>query len=128
MPIYNKTIKYYTCKFKCGHKSEPKHLMKAHEEKCFCNPKNKSCRICKNCQSGQHEMTCNEFGLYIINLENPKKVYDINGNIVWEIKDFPYEPLLYSNAKEFELIHKHNNSRPFPLTGCRKFILDKKQF
>jgi hypothetical protein len=123
MPVLVRTIDYYTCQFKCGHKAVPKYKMETHEEKCFCNPEMKSCRICKNCKIDGHYMICEKLELQINQYEKVKKVYNYNMDIVWEVKE--------NNSFDFverDKVFEHNQSRPFPRKHCEHFELGKKVY
>ncbi len=128
MPKLARIIKLYTCDFKCGHKADLKYKITHHEEICFCNPKNKSCRICENCEVSAHNMYCNKKKLYIINLEKPHKVYNFNDETIWEKKHLNYLSDIIFNEEKYNEICKHNSNMPFPTKNCEYFILSKKKF
>jgi len=123
MPKLVRTIEYYTCDFKCGHKAVPKYKMETHEEKCFCNPEMKSCRICKNCKIDENYMICEKLELQINQYEKVKKVYNYNMEIVWEVKE-----LVDYGIMRMDELFEHNRSRPFPRTHCEHFELGKKVY
>ena len=60
-----RTVDYYTCDFKCGHKADVKWKIETHEDNCFCNPRNRACRICSNCEIKDGFMICNHFNLQL---------------------------------------------------------------
>jgi hypothetical protein len=119
MPIYKNTIRYYTCKFKCGQKASPKWKMIDHEEKCFCNPANKACRICENFIAGIYESECSVLKLHIKNEEKGHTVYDDEGNEVWSQNSIDIYNVFNDEDPE---------PRPFPLKNCPHFILGKKRY
>lgn len=131
MPTHVRTIELYTCDFKCGHKAAEEYKILNHEEKCYCNPLNKACRICVNCGFEKGFLVCKEKGLYFKvskrkETDADKKVYDKDMNVLWEIKPFPEN--WQENYEECEKIEKHNANRPFPTKVCESFKLGKKIF
>lgn len=116
MPVYKRTIEYYTCQFKCGSPAKEKYKMEQHEKNCFCNPENKACRICANFNAQTHRSYCTVLELYIKNTEEKHPVYNMHDEIEWsEIRWHIFQDL---DISEIEL-------RPFPTKNCKHFILGK---
>lgn len=113
MPIYKRTVEYYTCEYKCGIKAMEKLKMADHEERCFCNPKNKACRICVNYKADGEIVACEIIKLYMLN-EDKTIVYNLNGSTAWN-----------DNVNHFAT---PLTKRPFPTLNCPHFILDKKAY
>lgn len=129
MPKLVRTIRYYTCDFKCGKKASRLLYMQEHEENCFCNPINKSCRICKYAfidKNNDKAMCCNKLKLYTFPNEKHNKVYSFDGEIIWEKKHLDdLSEIVFDEAK-YEEILKNNSNRPFPTKNCEHFIFSKK--
>lgn len=126
MPKLVRVIEYYTCDFKCGTKAKEKWKMIDHEKICFCNPKNKACRICQFCNVKDGEMWCNKLGLHIKADEKNHKVYDNNDCLVWEFKGITTEECIFQGVEYLEKVN--NKNRPFPTKNCPYFILSKKRY
>ncbi len=118
MPVYKETVTYFTCKYKCGNKALPLAQMEDHEQnKCFCNPKLKACRVCKFYEPHSYHVQCNKLKLYMNN-NDPSEVLSIgNDKIMW--RDKMLEPVI-----------KYNDSfdRPFPTTHCKHFKKGNKAY
>ena len=132
MPILVRTISYYTCKYKCGTKAAPEYTIFEHEKKCYCNPENKSCRICLNCSFEKGFLVCNEKNLYYKvgkrALDSDTKVYDKDNNIVWEKRELSESELNDLQMDKYNEIQAHNSTRPFPTKNCSEFKLGKKVY
>jgi hypothetical protein len=132
MPKHVRTIELFTCEYKCGHKADVEYKILDHEEKCYCNPENKSCRICANCSLKNGFMICNLKGFYYkVEKKKPdsdSKVYDKEMNVVWEVKPFPERAYTRFDWDEWNAIEEHNKNRPFPTTKCKDFKLGKKLY
>jgi hypothetical protein len=118
MPIYRRTIKYYTCKFRCGTKAREFNCIENHEKKCFCNPETKYCRLCKHFIVDSDCVFCEVFKLEMVNLEK-HKVYDQKGVLVWNGKDEAIK------GRDIFYVPKE---RPFPKSNCLQFELNKKAY
>jgi hypothetical protein len=131
MPKYLKTIDYFTCEFKCGHKADVEDKIANHEKKCYCNPENKACRICNNCSFGNGMLHCKVKGLYFKvekrKIDSDTKVYDQNMNPMWEIREYPeiYDAM---DGVEWTEVDEHNKNRPFPKKNCEEFEKGKKVY
>lgn len=130
MPKLVRTISYYTCDYKCGRKAGTEYAISEHEKTCYCNPENKSCRICLNCSFEKGFLVCKEKGFYYKvakrSVDSDRKVYDKDNNVVWkEIKlsGFELNTIIMDSLNEIEA---HNSSRPFPTKNCEDFKLGKK--
>lgn len=126
MPKHVRTIELYTCDFKCGHKAAPKYSIQNHEERCYCNPDNKACRICSNCSIEDKFMVCKfhkfRYKIEKRNVDSDGKVYDDDMNVLWEI--LPMSPdISWSDLND---VIRHNENRLFPRKNCENFILGKK--
>lgn len=119
MPIYNKTIEYFTCKFKCGAPAKSLSTMEKHEAKCFCNPETRSCRICKHYHQDGHSVWCDIYKLEIGNADK-NNVYNDKGVTIW---DGLKESILANQD-----IFYAPNPRPFPKSNCMQFELGKKAY
>lgn len=133
MPKLARILEFYTCDYKCGTKAKSKEKMIAHEKICFCNPKNKSCRICENCLSSHDKMTCQKLNLYIYNKEKAEKVYDCTtNNVVWKHKSIVDKAnnVWDLNIEDYlkNIDRSPKTDRPFPTTNCEHFVLAKKRF
>lgn len=131
MPVHARTIELYTCEYKCGHKADFQHKIVNHEEKCYCNPENKACRICENCKFEDGFLSCKIKELYFKvekNSSSENKVYDKDKHIVWEMRNFPESIYSAGDWSEWNEIDEHNKNRPFPTKNCEHFVLGKKVF
>lgn len=102
----------------CGKLATPLETMKKHESKCFCNPKTKSCRICKHYIIDYHFVFCEIHKLKMFNLDK-KYVYDKNDSLVWDGR---------KEEKLMEDIFYQPKERPFPKSNCMQFELGKKAY
>jgi len=130
MPVHVRTIELYTCQFRCGHKADVEYKILNHEENCYCNPANKSCRICTNCKIEGGFLKCDVKKLYFkISKKNPDadtKVYNKNKEVVWEIMHISIDD--YLDNEKLKEKENNNNNRPFPTKSCEHFVLGKKVF
>ena len=119
MPIFKESIEYFTCQFKCGQKAMQLNSMKRHEAKCFCNPENKACRMCKHLKVDPLYNECEQYKYYI-NTDKPYIVYNESDA---EIYNKETEHLLMAGS-----IFYAPKERPFPKTDCILFELGKKAY
>lgn len=117
MPVFKRTIDYYSCQFKCGSPVKDKYRMEQHEKVCFCNPENKACRICANFLVQPYRSKCNALNLYIVNNDKMHSVYDGKDRVVWEY----FRTAIFSEFEEIK-------PRPFPTKNCTHFVLGKKNY
>ena len=119
MAIYNRTVEYFTCQFKCGKLATILSTMEKHEKICFCNPETKSCRICTHYIVDSESVGCE---IYKFEMGNADKnnVYNGNGITVWDGKN---EKILMEND-----IFYVPKERPFPKSNCMQFELGKKAY
>ena len=120
MPVFKKTIEYFTCKFKCGEKCKPLSTMEKHEAKCFCNPETRSCRICKHYIIDPVFVMCN---IHEYEMDNQ------NTEIVTKKEKVIYnEREVKEKDKENRDIYYQSKARPFPKSNCMQFELGKKAY
>lgn len=92
--------------------------MEKHEKKCFCNPENKACRICKHYIIDPEYVSCEVYKLEMANADK-NYVYNKKGITVW---DGEKESILMQD------IFYKPNERPFPKSNCSQFELGKKAY
>lgn len=110
MPIFKKTLDFYTCKFKCHAPAMVLWKMEKHEDRCFCNPDNKSCRVCKFCKRELDDLVCEKHSFSFNRVNNNVNDYN-TGETLWVADNDPFNPI----------------PRPFPRSKCPDFVYNGKK-